>query len=52
MRLLLDTHIYLWYLAASRKLPEPDQNRRDRIHQRGVDMGGQCQNQTRQIASE
>ena len=21
MRLLLDTHIYLWYLAASRKLP-------------------------------
>jgi PIN domain nuclease of toxin-antitoxin system len=23
MRLLLDTHIYLWYLAASRKLPKP-----------------------------
>ncbi len=22
MRLLLDTHIYLWYLAASRKLPK------------------------------
>ena len=23
MRLLLDTHIFLWYLAASRKLPKP-----------------------------
>ena len=27
MRLLLDTHIYLWYLAASRKLPKSVLNR-------------------------
>lgn len=27
MRLLLDTHIFLWYLAASRKLPKPVLNR-------------------------
>ncbi|MGA8146715.1 MAG: type II toxin-antitoxin system VapC family toxin [Gallionellaceae bacterium] len=27
MRLLLDTHIFLWYLAASRKLPKPVFNR-------------------------
>ena len=27
MRLLLDTHIFLWYLAASRKLPKSVLNR-------------------------
>lgn len=27
MRLLLDTHLYLWYLAASRKLPKSVLNR-------------------------
>ena len=27
MRLLLDTHIFLWYLAASRKLSKPVLNR-------------------------
>lgn len=27
MRLLLDTHIFLWYLAASRKLPRSVSNR-------------------------
>ena len=27
MRLLLDTHIYLWYLAASRNLPKSVLNR-------------------------
>lgn len=27
MRLLLDTHIFLWYLAASRKLPKSVVNR-------------------------
>lgn len=27
MRLLLDTHIFLWYLAASRKLPKSVSNR-------------------------
>lgn len=27
MRLLLDTHIFLWYLSASRKLPKSVLNR-------------------------